>query len=293
MPEWLISPEDSGKKLLTFLNERLGDRYSSRALKRAVESSRCQINGQIERFASTPLGRGDRLTLTIDPPENKTSRSSCFEATRLLYEDDSLLIYNKPAGINSDPQGILKLLRTYHPTLELVHRLDKDTTGVLLLAKQPAIVDKLIEQFKRLEVHKRYVAIVDGNLSESKGSIQNYLGKKQLYHGQSRWGAVAADKGLYAETEWQRLEKGKMATLLALYPKTGRTHQLRVHLAEMGYPILGDGQYGKQFRCAYHPPRYLLHAEELTLIHPQTGYKITAKAPWPADFLTAYQELFS
>lgn len=290
MLEWIVTSEEAGSKLLSFLTERLEKKYSARFLKRLIEHNQCQINGRTERFASTLLGKGDHVSLQIEQTAYTTSH--VIEPQRILYQDDALLVYNKPAGINSDEQGILKLLKAQFPSLLLVHRLDRDTTGVLLLAKQATVFENLVHQFRELKVSKRYQAIVDGDVALPKGVIENYLGKKQAYAGQTLWGAVSPSQGLYACTEWQRLKRGHNASLLACMPKTGRTHQIRVHMAGMGHPILGDFQYGKQFQCSYRPSRYLLHAEEIQFHHPLTGDPLRLVAPLPDDFKVAQQKLF-
>lgn len=290
MLEWIVTSEESGSKLLPFLAKQLEEKYSARFLKRLIEQNHCQINGRIERFASTLLGKDDHVCLHIE--ETLASSSHKVETQRILYEDEALLVYDKPAGINSDEKGILQLLKGYASPLQLVHRLDRDTTGVLILAKQSKVFENLVSQFKQLQVHKHYRAIVDGIVDKPKGVIENYLGKKQAYAGQTIWGAVAASQGLYACTQWQRLKNGEKASLLVCIPKTGRTHQIRVHMAEMGHPILGDFQYGKKFQCPYHPPRYLLHAEEIQFHHPLTGELLNYTAPLPNDFMTAQQKLF-
>lgn len=287
--EWIVEEQESGSKLLAFLTIRLQGRYSARFLKRIIEHNGCQINGRTERFASTFLGKGDRVSLRL---ENAPPSIPSIESERILYEDEALLIYNKPAGINCDEQGILKLLRAYAPMLCLVHRLDRDTTGVLVLAKRSDVFDQLVSQFKTLGIHKRYLAIVDGYMAKYKGVIENSLGKKHDYSGQTLWGQVDTSRGLYACTEWERLKMGENASLIACVPKTGRTHQIRVHMAEMGHPILGDYQYGKDFICSYRPLRYLLHAEEIRFSHPITGKKVCFTAPQPDDFKAAQQKLF-
>ena len=170
--------------------------------------------------------------------------------------------------------------------------MDRETTGVLILAKEKGVFDNLVEQFKHFQVQKRYLTIVDGQVEQPKGIIENYLGKKRSYAGQTIWGSVQQSKGLYASTEWIRLKKGKSVTLMACYPKTGRTHQIRVHMAEIGHPILGDFQYSKEFECRYRPTRYLLHSEEITFQHPLTGEALFLKAPIPDDFKKAQQKLF-
>lgn len=290
MPEWIVNQEASGSKLLSFLMQHVEGEYSARSLKKLIENNCCEINGRTERFASTFLGVGDRVSLHLEVTRLPSHKIP--EPSRVLFEDEALLIYDKPAGINCDEKGILQLWKPTLPALQLVHRLDRDTTGVLLLAKQPRIFDELVGQFKQFQVEKSYLAIVDGIMNESKGIIENYLGKKQAFAGQTIWGSVASSKGLYACTEWERLNQGKMASLIACHPRTGRTHQIRVHMAEKGHPILGDFQYGKQFQCLYRPSRILLHAEKIRFEHPLTGIKLQIAASLPEDFKIAQQKLF-
>lgn len=290
MPEWIVTSEESGDKLLSFLIRRLEGQHSARSLKRIIEHNGCQINGRTERFASTILGKGDHIALNLDALPSSAPFS--IEPRRIIYEDEGLFVYDKPAGINSDEKGILKLLREQIPSLELVHRLDRDTTGLLLFAKNAPVLENLIEQFRRYEVKKRYEAIVDGVLKIPKGIIENEVGKKSFYAGQTIWGEVKRGKGLYAYTEWQRLKIGKAVSYVACFPKTGRTHQIRVHLAGLGHPILGDYQYGKRFQCPYRPSRYLLHAKTLCFSHPLTGETLELDAPLPDDFKVALQKLF-
>jgi len=290
MPEWVVTAEESGWKLLSFLAHRFEEKYSARHLKKLIERNACEINGRTERFASAVLGKGDRIRLHL--VDSVVSSPQGVESSRILFEDDALLIYNKPSGVNCDEKGILQFWRSTLPSLQLVHRLDRDTTGVLLLTKQSVLFNRLVEQFKLLQVEKSYLTIVDGLMNQSEGRIENYLGKKRLFAGQTIWGEVAKTEGLYACTEWKRLKKGDGATLVACYPRTGRTHQIRVHMAEMGHPILGDFQYGKSFQCVYRPSRTLLHAEKIRFNHPVTGVELTISAPIPDDFKTAQRKLF-
>ena len=290
MIEWIVTSQESGHKLLSFLAQRLEGRYTARFLKRIIENNGCQVNGRMERFASTVLGQGDHICLFLQ--EASFSSPLSFESCRILYEDEALLVYDKPAGINSDAQGILRLLKAYNSSLLLVHRLDRETTGILLFAKTKTIFESLVNQFKQFKIQKRYRVIVDGILEKPHGIVENYLAKKQAYAGQSLWGVVKASQGLYACTEWERLKTGKNATLVNCFPKTGRTHQIRVHMAEMGHPIIGDFQYGKHFRCTYRPSRYLLHAEEIQFCHPLTEQLVCLPAPLPDDFKNAEQQLF-
>lgn len=288
--EWVVPAEDAGKKLIAFLANRLGDRYSARCLKRMLEENQCRMNGRTERFASMVLARGDHVVLNIS--EEKRPAPIKVNLSHILYEDDSFVIYNKPAGVNSDNQGIIKLLSAYHPGLQLIHRLDRDTTGALLLAKDPEIVGKMIQAFKQQRVRKCYIALVDGILEKDEGSIDNYLAKKHVYEGQAIWGIASKGDGLHAHTDWIKIQEGRDVTLIYCFPLTGRTHQIRVHLAGIRHPILGDFQYSKKFRCSYQPSRYLLHAFQLAFEHPLTRQTIEIKAPLPKDFLQAQKQLF-
>ncbi|WP_068468029.1 RluA family pseudouridine synthase [Candidatus Protochlamydia phocaeensis] len=292
MPEWVVSSQEAGCKLIAFLSSKVGNEYSARALKRAIENNCCQVNGRTERFASTLLGRGDHVVLVLEQLPASLEKKPKWDPAQILYEDEAVLIYNKPAGVTSDEKGVLQLLKPHYPHLQLVHRLDRETSGILLLAKNAAIFDDFVQQFKQFHVHKRYRAIVDGILKDRRGTVENYLGKKHAYSGQAIWGAVKSDKGLYAHTEWECLKTGKGASLVLCIPKTGRTHQIRVHLAGIGHPILGDFQYCKQFHCAYRPSRCLLHAEEIAFRHPLTKQTLSFQAPLPDDFLHAQKALF-
>lgn len=292
MDEWIVSPEESGIKLQSFLVKHLGLGISAKSIKRAIENNQCRINGRTERFASTLVGRGDCIQIAfhstlLNPKEN------VFESSRILFEDKDILVYDKPPGINCDDDGMQKLAQGYCSSLELAHRLDRETTGVLLFAKGKHNLKLILDQFKARRVKKSYLALVDGELQEKAGLIENELGKKRVYQGQTIWGVVPSG-GLRAITSWQKLQSSNLshASLVRCFPKTGRTHQLRVHLAAIGHPILGDGQYGRRFACTYRPKRYLLHAEAINLSHPSTGKTIEFSSPVPADFIEAQNELF-
>jgi RluA family pseudouridine synthase len=287
MPKWEVSLAEAGHKLIDFIKLKLGSAYSNRQLKRWIDSNRCQIDGRVERFASTRVSAGNQIYIEIEElsPKPKIDRQ------RILYEDEALLIYNKPAGISSDDPQFIKALCQLAPALQLVHRLDKDTTGVLIFAKSETVYQQMIQLFRQKQIHKTYYALVDGVPEKRSGVIDNYLGKIQHYVGQTRWGSVEPKKGMHARTEW-RLEKvGKQATLLVCHPITGRTHQIRVHLSESGHPILGDYQYGRLFRSPLRPHRCLLHAKEVSFTHPLTGRQVTVEAPLPEDFQDALQKV--
>jgi RluA family pseudouridine synthase len=285
--KWFVSLEQSHCKLLLFLTDSLQNQYSARAVKKMIESNRCRINGRVERLASTPVMVGDEIDLVL---EEKKLHILSFESSRIIYEDQALLIYNKPAGITCDESGMIKIFKAYAPELFLIHRLDRNTTGILLFAKTQVILQEMIRQFKCFQVQKSYLAIVQGKLAKPQGKIENFLSKKISYEGQTIWGKDS--HGLYACTDWKELKKGKQVSLVNCFPRTGRTHQIRVHMSEMGHPIVGDFQYGAKPMNHYHPVRYLLHAEKIGFYHPISQEFVSFVSPLPLDFSDAMKKLF-
>lgn len=288
MSEWKVSRDEEGEKLVSFLRSKLGEAYSARHIKRLIENNRCQLNGQTERFASKLLRRGDRVVFEGMAESSYQASSHVIEPSRLLFEDEDLLIYNKPAGISCDDKGILLLLHSRWPSVLLVHRLDKDTTGVLILAKHASAYEAMAALFRERQVVKVYWALVDGVPDRPSGVITNRLAKVGGTGGQPIWGS---GRGEMACTEWRCKKKGGGIALLVCFPKTGRTHQIRVHLSEMGHPILGDYHYCRFFRSPYRPLRPLLHAQAVGFVHPRTGEKIKIEAPLPKDFLEYMEKL--
>lgn len=282
---WKVSVTESGSTLLAFL-QKVTTSYSARHLKRILERNRCLVNHRTERFASYRVGTGDQVTLLEETVSTRPlSSGTC------LFEDEHLLIYDKPPGMPSDSPQLLNALKGSLPFLALAHRLDRDTSGVLLLAKSPHALARLETLFQKRVVNKCYLAIADGIPSQSKGLIDNYLGCKHRYQGQGIWGEVSSKQGVRAITEWSCESRGKQSALLSCRPKTGRTHQLRVHLSSMKHPILGDFQYGRVFSCPYRPSRHLLHASSLSFPHPITEDLIQVTAPLPYDFQEALHTL--
>lgn len=281
-----VSKKDAGMRLLQFLKRNHLKASSVKSIKRAINHKYCTVNGQIETFSSRLLKADDVVEIHLGAFEEKIPKQWDIP---ILFEDSDFCMIHKPAGLTSDPQ----LIRRHFPrNVELVHRLDKETSGILILAKKKEARRKIVQLFKEQKVHKLYLALVDGLIKEEEGKIDNYLGKKHSYQGQTIYGVVDKKHGKHAVTDWKCLKRGKMASLLACEPYTGRTHQLRVHFSHIGHPILGDSQYGKQFRCLFHPQRNLLHAYRLCFIHPWTGKEIQVTAPLPDDFKQAIFKLF-
>lgn len=254
-----------------------------RKIKGWIDAGFCFVNGKQERFSRSKVPAYATISLEIPKQEKKE--------LSFLFEDEAILVLNKPAGISCDERLVSQLAKCKKSAL-LVHRLDKETTGVLLCAKSNEIKDYFIEQFRNHLMQKHYVAIVDGVVQGECGTIENYLGPISRFEGHVKWGKVNKD-GHFAETHWKVLKRAKKATMLELRPKTGRTHQLRVHTSQMGHPILGDFTYADTFRCPYKSARVLLHAERLAFTHPKTKRIVEYQAEIPADFAACLKELFS
>ena len=272
-------------RLLQFLREKYPGFQSVKALKRAIDSKLCTVNNRIETFSSFILKENDIVALNKIAFEDR--EAVLRTKIPILYEDKELLIINKPPGLVSDIHLIQKALSNFKGNLSLVHRLDKETSGVLILAKTAQAKEKMILLFKKHEVRKLYLAIVDGALEKNEGKIDNFLGKKHSYQGQTIYGFVDEKKGQRAITFWKCLSRSKTASVVYCEPYTGRTHQLRAHLSGIGHPILGDVQYGKKFACLFKPVRNLLHAYIIVFKQPTTGKELKVTAPIPVDFKDA------
>jgi 23S rRNA pseudouridine955/2504/2580 synthase len=240
---------------------------------------------------------GDRLRLPplrTAKPSPAAQRPPAFRLKAdILYEDEVLLAVNKPSGGavhggSGISHGVVELLRLERPGalfLELVHRLDRDTSGVLLLAKRRSALTALHRQLREGAVHKLYSVLVMGRWRDDKRSVKLPLHKYVLASGERRV-AVTGD-GSPAHTVFRLQRKWKGCSLLEAELKTGRTHQIRVHLAHLGFPVAGDDKYGdfalnKQL-ARQGLKRMFLHARKVVIAHPQSGATLALEAPLPGD----------
>ncbi|MDP2087618.1 MAG: RluA family pseudouridine synthase [Gemmobacter sp.] len=202
---------------------------------------------------------------------------------RVLHADDSLILVDKPAGLLSVPgrgaeraDCLIARLRAVYPDVLLVHRLDLDTSGVMVFARTKAAQGALGQQFEARTVKKAYIARVFGEMAERQGRVDLPLTVDWPNRPRQH---VNHDTGRPAQTDWRVVRSGGGETRVRLMPLTGRSHQLRVHMAELGHPILGDPLYATGPARAH--PRLMLHAESLRLRHPDTGVMLTFTAPCP------------
>lgn len=276
--EWVVQPKENGMPLVVFLQRHLeGTEFSRRKIKGFVDAGYCTVEAKPERFSTRPLSSRQRVRLSIQVRER--------QSVSIIYEDEALLVINKSAGITCDAR-LEKSLQNASRKCFLVHRLDKETTGVLLIAKSLAVRDLLNAAFAERKVTKRYCALVHGKIDPC-GTIENFLGPICKIPGKVKWGVVKT--GAWAHTEWVCKMHTIRGSFVELMPTTGRTHQLRVHLAAIGHPIVGDLVYGKSEKVP--APRYFLHAWALDCLHPVTKAPMHFEAPLPEDFLHAAKQL--
>ncbi|NGX60169.1 MAG: Ribosomal large subunit pseudouridine synthase C [Chlamydiae bacterium] len=270
-----VGASDTGKTLLAFLRDRLTEYPSVKAVKRAIEAKQCKINGRVETFSTHPVKKGDWVEIHLQLPKKE-------HAIQLLFQDDDLILVNKPPGKTSES------FTEYF----LVHRLDKDTSGVILFAKTKKMQHALIDLFRQRKVQKSYLAICDGKIKEKRWVVDNYLEKKVAYQGGSLYGKAPTGKGKRAVTHFHLLQACEIASLVCAEPITGRTHQVRVHLKGRGHPVLGDIQYARHFTCPIHAPRQMLHSHEIRFVHPHTHEEVHCTADPLNDFLQMQKKLF-
>ena len=242
-----------------------------------IRQNQCFVNGETQP-GGYHLKTGDAVEISIDSTA-KTAMTPENIPLEILFEDEEILVVNKPAGMlvhptNSDKSGTLANALVFHlnPKSEIenpklirpgiVHRLDKETSGLLVIAKTARALRILGSHFQRKLVKKIYAALVEGIVSENEGTIQAPIGRLEE---KPHW-RVLPD-GKESETKFKVLERRNNATLLELEPVTGRTNQLRIHCAEIKHPIVGDALYGgREFA------RLCLHAQKLGFFHPDGGW---------------------
>jgi 23S rRNA pseudouridine1911/1915/1917 synthase len=319
----ILQPEtaDAGKRLDAFLAERIENRSRSR-LQKMIDDGDVLVNEKPAK-SSYKLRAGDEIEveLTELPAETFEPENIPLE---IVYEDEFLAVINKPAGMVVHPgagvsSGTLANAIAYHFKLQItdykseieeipnpksqipnrigiVHRLDKDTSGLIVVAKTEEIHESLSEQFRAREVFKSYVALVHGEMEENSGTIDAPIAREN--HNRTKMSVRA--HGRNALSLWKVKKRFEKFTLLSVEIKTGRTHQIRVHLAYINHPIVGDETYNAgrdktvhdlQIRKAIQElNRFFLHAEKLGFTHPKSGARMNFTAPLPAE-LTEFLEL--
>lgn len=284
MKSYRVGKIHAGERLQNFLKDQKDLDLSGKAIKKIIDAYGCKVNGKTEVFSSRKLAEGDQVQLDL-----LKAFSQSVSQIQILFENDNYLVINKPSGVVCEQKALESSLQ--RQGLFLVHRLDKETSGLLLIAKSRKVQEAFEELFKSRNIKKTYLALVDGGVKDFSFEIENFLEKKASYQGQAIWGQ-SRDKGLYALTSFEAVKKTKRASLLKCQPYTGRTHQIRVHLAEAGYPILGDGHYTRNRSTSFSAPRTMLHAHCLVFKDPITLEPREFKIEPPRDFSNLLEQLF-
>lgn len=271
---------------------------------RLLAMDRVRLDG-VARKPSYLVRGGERLEVELPPPPPSVVAPEALPLT-VLHEDAVLLAIDKPPGMVVHPAAGVRSGTVVNAILHrlgvlagvgpadrpgIVHRLDRDTSGVLLIARTPQALEHLARQFRERTLEKRYLALVHGHVDPGCGTIDRPIGRHPV---ERKRMAVRRAGGRRAITHWRVLERLPGTTLLELRPETGRTHQIRVHLAALGHPIVGDPVYGRRPRPAPGVaaaiaallaacPRQALHAAAIRFEHPTAGTRVTIAAPCPAD----------
>ena len=265
-------------------------------IQKFIEAGLVRVNGITGR-AKTPLRQGDEVQLWMPPPEPLPYLQPEEMPLDVLFEDRHLIVINKPAGLTVHPapgnrNGTLVNGLLHHcsdlPGISgklrpgIVHRLDKDTTGCIVIAKSQEALVKLQEQIQKRIASRNYLAVVHGAPSGDQGTIVAAIGRHPV--DRKKYAVATEDGGRHACTHWTLVERLADYSLLRFKLDTGRTHQIRVHCAHIGHPIVGDPIYSRCRKLPMDLPGQILHAVQLGLDHPLTRERMIFEAPLPDLF---------
>lgn len=308
----IVDDTAAGKRLDSVVGAHVSDCSRSRA-SQLIANGKIRVNDIVKK-SGYRVKTGDRISGSLPLPEPMVFVPEPMDIDA-IYEDEHILVINKAAGRVVHPApgnftGTLVNGLLYHfPELRgagrgqrpgIVHRLDKDTSGTLVIAKTTKALEKLALQFRLRSVRKEYRALVYGDLRPDAGEISFPIGRHPVDRKKM---SVRSRKGRRAETTWQVLERFAEATLLQLHIKTGRTHQIRIHCKAIGHPVVGDAVYGGRRTRLKHirdhniksilsrAERQMLHAEKLELNHPVSGERMTFISPMPTDMIRMLEDL--
>jgi 23S rRNA pseudouridine1911/1915/1917 synthase len=292
---------DKGRRLDIVLSEHLN--ISRARAQKLIYGGLVKVNGSLEaKSSSVPEGA---VIEAILPPKTKLTTSPEKIPLKIVFEDDYLVVLSKPPGMVVHPapghasgtlvnalmahtKGLSSVGGTDRPGI--VHRLDKDTSGLIVAAKTDAAHQGLSEALKKREVKKTYIALVKGRLKEDEGVVSEPIGRHVRDRKKMAAGGVG---GREAVSRWRVLERFTGYTLLEIVPETGRTHQIRVHLSHIGHPIAGDPVYKPDSGAAdkLGLTRQFLHASSLTFTHPVTGRELSLSDGLPSDLMAVLETL--
>ena len=295
-PRFVVLPDQIGLRLDQFLAQVTT--WSRRKAREILSDGVVLRNGRTLRVASRSLELGD--VIEIEPRAGaEPRRTASLPPVEIVFEDRSLVVGNKPAGLLSQPAEDrqpgelafdelllchLALRDGQKPFLRLVHRIDRTTSGLLLFARAPEALPPLAEAWQSGAVERRYLAVIEGVPPFDRTTIEAPIGRVDG----GAWKFEVAARGLPATTEVRVLRRGASMSEVECRLVTGRTHQVRVHLAHLGFPVLGDRRYGARH---FGMGRPLLHAAALSLPHPATGMQLEVRAELPPDWMSIEREV--
>lgn len=291
-----LEVETGKERLDRWLSKELSQLSRSR-LAKLIESGNVKINGKVCKSKKILVNSGDRLNLIIPAPESQDLQPEAIPLD-ILYEDEHLIIVNKSANLVVHPAPGHRTGTLVHALLfhcknlagiggverpGIVHRLDKDTTGAIVVAKNDLAHQNLQAQIKAKTARREYLGIVYGNLKQEYGSIELPVGRDRF--DRKKMAVIPVEKGgREALTHWQVIERLGNYTLIEFRLETGRTHQIRVHSSHIGHPLVGDPIYSSANSIGVNLSGQALHARKLTISHPVTGEIIEAIAPVSEEF---------
>jgi 23S rRNA pseudouridine1911/1915/1917 synthase len=303
-----VAPDHERMRLDVFVSSALGPEYTRSQVARMIKAGLVTVNGAPSSRPSSAVHQGDSIGIAEPPPMAPREVSQSAPSIDVLYADDELIVVNKPAGMTVHPAPghpdatLVDALLARFPELAtmaeaggvlrpgIVHRLDKETSGVMVVARTPFAKAALSAQFKARTVKKIYLAIVRGIVARDRITIECPLGRHPTDRKRMSVHSHSARDAVSNVIVVERLRESPAATLVMVMPETGRTHQIRVHLASIGHPCLGDVLYGGGSRQnrgggeAAEFQRHALHAINLSIEHPRTHARRVFFAPMPADF---------
>ena len=294
----MIVKENEGKRIDAYLAENSD--FSRTTIKRLIDEEKIRVNGQNIK-ASYKVQIGDNIEIDEDEPKEIELKAQDIPL-EILYEDNDIIVVNKPKGMvvhpaNGNPDGTLvnAIMAICKDSLSgiggeirpgIVHRLDKNTSGAIIIAKNDKAHIGLSEELKNHEIKKTYIALVRGVVKENNATINMPIGRSK----KDRKKMDIDKSGKDAVTHFKVLERFENTTLLEINIETGRTHQIRVHLSHIGYPIIGDDVYSNG-KNKWNIEGQCLHAKVLDFKHPITGKEMHIEAPMPKYFIDILNEL--
>jgi 23S rRNA pseudouridine1911/1915/1917 synthase len=294
-----VYAESAGLRLDQFLAENC-DGLSRGLARRLIEVGGVHLAGRRVRRCSLPVSADDRIEVFID---SRPATALHLPASRILYRDQDLIVLDKPPGMETQPtparyQGTVyaelqRILedpqrRGQRPSIGMVQRLDRDTSGVMVFSIHQRAHKKMTEAFQGRDIDKLYWALVAGKPERESGLFSSQLARRR-----STNLVVSVERGgKPAETRYRLLQALAGASLIEVQLITGRSHQIRAHFSEAGLPLLGDAAYGgPESLAGLNVPRQMLHSRNLSFCHPVTGQRMTFSAALPADFSATLQHL--